>query len=895
MIVSFTINYYTQPGEQLCITGSIPALGLWETTQAKAMYAVGDGNWRLEIMLPDQEQTIEYKYLVRTDLGIHGEEWEENHQVHLDNRSNRYTLFDYWQMDPDYIAFYSSAFTKSVFAHPFGSLPNPLSSNKKLTIRVYAPRVESHEYVAISGNQGIVGNWQPARAVRMDSSSFPVWTIQLDANQIIYPLEYKFLIGNQEQPESWYWESGTNRFLFLPLQQTDEEIIVSDLYLRDNRALWRGAGTVIPVFSLRSENSFGIGDLRDLRLMVDWIKKTNQRIIQILPVNDTTMTYTWTDSYPYSSISIYALHPIYISLKELGRLTNSEKEAFFIQKQIELNEQEALDYEEVIRHKLAYCKAYFEQEKKEIIQDPDFNTFIEQNKSWLVPYATFCYFRDTYHTPDFNQWGEFAIYNKTVAAQLCQQGSEAYPDILFTFYLQYILHSQFKSVSDYASVHGVVLKGDLPIGINRTSVEAWIEPEYFNMNGQAGAPPDNFSVVGQNWMFPTYNWDIMEQDGYSWWKKCFHKLQDYFDCFRIDHILGFFRIWEIPLEYVQGLCGHFNPALPLSREEIESYGLSFDETCMTTPRVHKDHVQELFGNLTGEVTDSYLAQFTSDYYILKPFCDTQRKIEAIFRNKTDDFSFILRNGLFAIANEVLFLKDPYQTDKFHPRISVSHSYLYRNLSKNDRMALDRLYEDFFYHRHNEFWKETALKRLTPLVDSTDILVCGEDLGMIPQSVPEVMNQLQILSLEIERMPKAPYREFTDMAHLPYLSVCTTSTHDMSPLRNWWKEDSGKTQRYYNEVLQREGKAPEECTEEIATQIISNHLHTPSMLTIIPIQDWFATYDLIKNKKIEAERINVPANPKHYWRYRMHVPLEKLIETEDFNQKIRLLIKQSGRK
>ena len=257
-------------------------------------------------------------------------------------------------------------------------------------------------------------------------------------------------------------------------------------------------------------------------------------------------------------------------------------------------------------------------------------------------------------------------------------------------------------------------------------------------------------------------------------------------------------------------------------------------------------------------------------------------------------SLRIKEGLFAIANEVLFLRDPREQDKFHPRISASQSYLYRELSASDRYAFDQLYWNFFYHRHNEFWKAQAFSRLTPLVGSTNMLVCGEDLGMIPESVPDVMNKLQIFSLEIERMPKTPQREFSDLHNLPYHSVCSTSTHDMTPLRSWWKEDRAKIQRYYNNVLGRTGEAPEECTADLATQIVSNHLATSSMLTIIPLQDWFAM-DSVKRKDYEAERINVPSDSNHYWRYRMHITLEKLIEADSLNNKIAELIKNSGRK
>ncbi len=612
-------------------------------------------------------------------------------------------------------------------------------------------------------------------------------------------------------------------------------------------------------------------------------------------MNDTTMSHTWRDSYPYSAISVYALHPMYISLPLMGELKDADRVAFYKAKQEELNAKDFVDYEAAVGYKLAYCREFFSQEGQAILSSPEYHEFFEQSQSWLMPYAAYSYLREKYQTSDFTKWDKNAIYNKSQIRELCSEDSGAYPEISFYYFLQYILHTQFKSVSDYARKNGIVLKGDLPIGVNRTSIDAWTEPQYFNMNGQAGAPPDDFSVNGQNWGFPTYNWDIMEKDHFSWWKKRFHKLSDYFDCFRIDHILGFFRIWEVPLDYIQGLCGHFNPALPFTREEIEQYGLTFNEARFTTPHINRKFLPELFGDLAEEVEGTYLAQSSSNHFVLKSFCDTQRKIEAIFDGKTDEVSLRIKDGLFAIANEVLFLRDPQEKEKFHPRISASHSYIYSELNTSEKYAFDQLYWDFFYHRHNDFWKAQAFKRLTPLVGSTNMLVCGEDLGMIPESVPDVMNKLQILSLEIERMPKTPQREFSDLFSLPYNSVCTTSTHDMSPLRNWWKEDREKIQRYYNNVLHYEGQAPGECSSEIASRIITNHLATNSMLIIIPLQDWFAIDDTVKRKDIEAERINVPANSNHYWCYRMHIPLESLLMKEEFNDKVAQLIVASGRK
>lgn len=895
MKVTFNINFHTEWGQRLCIVGSVPELGSWEPALAKEMSYVGGGNWQLELELKGGVGIIEYKYFLSVNDNRIFEEWERCHRLELNASSNSYILYDFWQATPANLAFYSSAFTKGLFAHEPYQGTSGIKSGKRLIIRVMAPRVESDQCVAITGNQERFGNWSPDRALMLNCGNSPEWHIELDASSIHYPLEYKFLVCDRETKQPLYWESGDNRLLSMVPQREGETVILSGLFLRDNQPDWRCAGSVIPVFSLRSENSYGVGDLGDLRMMVDWAKRTGQRVIQVLPMNDTTMTHTWVDSYPYSAISIYALHPMYIDLRSMGVLCDSKRAEHYESVRLELNAKDSVDYEEVQKYKLAYCQEYFEQEGERITNSGDFKLFVKDNEEWLLPYASYCYLRDKFGTSDFTKWEGYSIYNRSRVRNLCRKNSLSLKVIMFNYFLQYVLHKQFKSVSDYARTNGVVLKGDLPIGVSRTSVEAWTEPKYFNMNGQAGAPPDDFSVNGQNWLFPTYNWDVMESDDFAWWRRRFAKLGDYFDCFRIDHILGFFRIWEVPCDYVQGLCGHFNPAMPFSKEEIEQYGLSFNEARFTTPHINRCFLPDLFGDYTDEVVIAYLAQSSSNHYVLKPFCDTQRKIEELFAGKEDAKSLLIKNGLFSIANEVLFLRDPQDAERFHPRISANSSYLYRELSDHDRSAFDQLYWHFFYHRHNDFWKARAYKRLTPLVGSTEMLVCGEDLGMIPASVPEVMNRLQIFSLEIERMPKDPNREFSDMFNLPYHSVCTTSTHDMTPLRNWWKEDREKTQRYYNNVLMRLGEAPAECSADIASQIISNHLKTRSMLVIIPMQDWFATDDSIKRADIASERINVPANSRHYWRYRMHVTLERLLADDQFNDKISDMIKESGRR
>lgn len=293
MKVTFNINFHTVWGQKLCVVGSIPELGSWEPALAKEMNYSGDGNWKLELDLPPDIKDIEYRYFLSVNDKQIFEEWEKNHRIVLDGQSDSYILYDYWQIRPDNLAFYSSAFTKSLFAHPCNTHERVVRSGRKLVIKISAPRVEKNQCVAITGNQECLGNWHPDKALLLSCDTFPEWHIDLDAAEIRYPLEYKFLVWDNDSRQPLYWESDENRILSLVPQKQGETVVISGLYFRDSLPLWRCAGSVIPVFSLRSEKSFGVGDLGDLHMLVDWARKTHQRIIQVLPMNDTTMTHTW--------------------------------------------------------------------------------------------------------------------------------------------------------------------------------------------------------------------------------------------------------------------------------------------------------------------------------------------------------------------------------------------------------------------------------------------------------------------------------------------------------------------------------------------------------------------------------------------------------------------------
>jgi 4-alpha-glucanotransferase len=656
----------------------------------------------------------------------------------------------------------------------------------------------------------------------------------------------------------------------------------------------RCAGTLVPVFSLRSRESFGVGDFGDLKKMIDWVAKTKQRVLQILPINDTTITHTWTDSYPYSCISIFALHPQYADLNQLPKIADKALADEMEQLRQELNALPQIDYERVNDAKVRYLRAIYEQEGKTTLASTEFKQFFKETEQWLVPYAQYCFLRDTNGTADFLKWEGHTSWNEDDRAALSNGRTKAYRDVAFYYFVQFILSEQMKAAHEYARANHVILKGDIPIGVNRFGCDVWSEPRYFNLNGQAGAPPDDFSVNGQNWGFPTYNWDEMIADGCQWWVRRFQNMQQYFDAYRIDHVLGFFRIWEIPATAVHGLLGHFSPALGMSREEIEGYGLHWQEDLFTTPFITDWVLDRVFHERAQEVREKYVEPKWEGHYRMRPEFDTQKKIEAAFEGCTEERDIWLRDGLYSLVSDVLFVRDHKDSNKFHPRISVQFDFIYENLYDSDKAIFNRLYNDYFYRRNNQFWYHEAMKKLPLLVNATRMLVCAEDLGMVPDCVEWVMNELRILSLELQSMPKDPKVRFGYLSRNPYRSVCTISSHDMPTLRQWWDENWERTQAYYNTMLHRGDAAPHPLPGWLARDILSRNLYSPSMLCIISIQDWMAMDENLRLDDPDAERINIPANPKHYWRYRMHVNLEDLMENQDFNGNMIEMITNSGR-
>ena len=897
MKITFQVNYRTEWGENLFISGSPSVMGGGDADTAVPMNYSGDGVWSVSVELPDPVDLIKYSYLLRRNDGSVRREWGKPHTLALTSATPDIVVIDRWTVQPDDKPYYASAFTDCIFRRTDSDgVVNSCPGH--LTLCVDAPMVHPDEAVAVTGEAEIMGGWNPEKALRMSDADYPTWRVNIPLQDIRHGGEYKFVIVKKSTGALVAWEKGDNRTLTLPYTKAQAAVTDTGQRLVNPLPLWRGAGVAIPVFSLRSDEGFGVGAFMDLKKMVDWAVKTGQNFVQVLPVNDTTMTHRWTDSYPYNANSTFALHPMYLRPSEMGRLADPERQQYFDNLARELNNLPALDYERVDAAKYEYTRELFAQNGDKDLSSEGFKEFFARNASWLTPYAAFCVLRDLNGTPDMRCWGEYAEYDEERVGKFIASHTD---DINYVYYLQYHLDRQMRIVHDYARAQGVAIKGDIPIGISRTSADAWISPRLFNLDCQAGAPPDDFSVLGQNWGFPTYNWEEMAKDGFAWWKARFRKMSEYFDAYRIDHVLGFFRIWQIPVSAIHGLLGIFNRALPFSTEELRrDYDFWLDTSRHTRPLILDSMLDELLGDLADECRERYLIAEGNSRYRLRPEYDTQRKVADHFaalamEDKADKERINrLCNGLLMLIDDVLFIEDPYEKGRFHPRISAWTTNQYKTLGEYERWCFDRLYHDFFYCRNNDFWQERAMWKLPPLIDATDMLVCAEDLGMIPACVPAVMDALKILVLEIQRMPKEAWVPFGNTAKYPYYSVCTTSSHDMDGIRRWWESNPELTQRYYNEVLHEEGDAPAVATPDICQRIITMHLDSPSMLCILPLQDWLSTDGVLRRQDPREELINIPANPRHYWRYRMHLTLEQLNEEKELNNRIREMIRISGR-
>src|SRR5579862_227064 len=897
MKIQFYLRFHTQPGQSLFVSGNTEELGDNNIEKAFPLHFQNDDFW-MGITAIDNalHPKIQYKYFLKNADGTVVIEWGNDKVIDISKSGiEEIQTVDTWNHAGEYEnVFFTAPFQQALLKHSKKTTKKKVVKHFTHLFKVKAPLLKKSEVLCLSGSSLPLGEWDTGSVVFM-SLQDNWWTCKISLPKESFPVYYKYAVYNNKERKFSHYENGNNRVLYGDAME-NKVAIIHDGFAQLPNDKWHGAGVAIPVFSLRTKNSFGVGEFTDLKLLVNWANKTGLKLIQMLPVNDTIATHTWIDSYPYAAISAFALHPVYINLEKVAGKQNAPLIKALHKKYKSLNELPEVDYARVTNLKLSVLKELFATEKGTFFEKEDYAVFFEKNKHWLIPYAAFCCLRDRYGTSDFTQWKQYGKYKKESIEKFVAPNARHYDSIAIHYYIQFHLHCQLRDATDYAHKHGLIVKGDIPIGIYRYSCDAWVDPELYHMDFQAGAPPDDFAVKGQNWGFPTYNWEQMSKDGFDWWKKRLEQISYYLEAIRIDHILGFFRIWSIPMNAVEGVLGYFVPAIPVHINEFSERNIPFNYHRYTKPLINDAVLWEIFEHDAEQIKADYLHTAGNGFFELKEEFNTQRKVENYFHDKEkNDVNNKIHRGLFDLISNVILLEaDDSKGQQFHFRISMESTSSFRYLDWNVQMQLRDLYVNYYYRRQDHFWAEEAMKKLPALKAATNMLVCGEDLGMVPDCVPDVMKQTGILSLEIQRMPKDPKKEFFHPADAPYLSVVTPSTHDMSTIRAWWEEDRAKTQRFFNHELGQWGDAPCLCEPWINKAIVIQHLYSSAMWSIFQMQDLLGMSEDTRRENPCDERINVPANPKNFWKYRLHMHLEDLINEKEFNEELKVHIHSAGR-
>ncbi|KAL6225879.1 hypothetical protein ACLB2K_004728 [Fragaria x ananassa] len=907
--VSFRIPYYTQWGQSLVVCGSEPVLGSWNVKRGLQLSPVHQGDeliWFGTLSLPKGFGPCEYSYyVVDDDRNVVRWEMGKKRRLLLPQTfegGELLHLHDFWQVGADALPF-KSAFKDVVFRRectleiekPLGLIQNSLQNDDSLLVhfKVCCPNLQEGTSIYIIGSCSKLGNWKAQDGLKLFYAGDSTWHADCVLPKGDFPIKYKYCKCSKGGNISS--ETGPDREIALDSSITEPRYLFrSDGMLRE--LPWRGAGVAIPMFSVRSETDLGVGEFLDLKLLADWAAESGFHLVQLLPINDTSVYGMWWDSYPYSSLSVSALHPLYLRVQALSENIPTDIKVE-IQKAKEELDGKDVDYEATLTTKLSIAKKIFAQEKDKILTSNSFQKFFSENQEWLKPYAAFCFLRDFFETSDHSQWGRFSQFSIEKLEKLISKDSIHYGVICFHYYIQFHLHMQLSEAAEYARKKGVILKGDLPIGVGRNSVDTWVYPNLFRMNTSTGAPPDYFDKNGQNWGFPTYNWEEMAKDNYAWWRARLTQMAKYFTAYRIDHILGFFRIWELPEHAMTGLVGKFRPSIPLSQEELERDGI-WDFDRLARPYIPQELLQKKFGDSWTFIASSFLNEYQKNRYEFKEDCNTEKKIASKLKSfsgrsllQNEDH---IRQELFDILQNIVLIRDPENLRNFYPRFNLEETSSFKDLDDHCKNVLKWLYYDYYFHRQEILWRANALKTLPALLNSSDMLACGEDLGLIPSCVYPVMQELGLIGLRIQRMPSEPGLEYGIPSQYSYMTVCAPSCHDCSTLRAWWEEDEERRQRYFSSMVGSDLLPPSRCVPEIANFIIRQHFEAPSMWAIFPLQDLLILKEEYTTRPAKEETVNDPTNPKHYWRYRVHVTLEALIKDKELTSIIKDLVLGSGR-
>ena len=883
MLMQFFLKYTTRYGQNISLN-----IKLSDRVLSLPMKYHNEQYWMLDLdttIVSDVDQ-IEYYYEILDGTNSFRDLCHQRSISLKKNQAKRLVIHDDWQGKPmPNDVFKSRALDMLCSQSEKSNYSNAYHTGKHI-FKVKTNRLRNGMVLCMLGSGKVLNNWSEVAPLKMRLEG-ELWILELSNPEAQELVEYKYGVYDIQASRFVGYENFDGNRTFRRLEENDAACMYHQFSDCTN-GVWKSSGINVQVTSLKSEHSWGVGDFSDLKMLVDWANKTGNSMLQLLPINDTTVNGSRKDSYPYSAISAFAQHPIFLDVKLLADQYKILLPDSFTIEAKQLNELSTLDYEASLSLKIRSIQLVFDSVKDIFQQVKEYQHFFRQHKSWLQPYALFCVLRDKYKTADYSQWKDYKISpSKTNLEKLFEKKSPYCQQLNFYLFVQYNLHQQLTSVVDYAHENGVIIKGDLPIGVGRYSVETWLNPELFHLDMQAGAPPDAFAVKGQNWSFPTYNWEKMKEDGYRWWRSRMQHMSHYFDATRVDHVLGFFRIWSIPLDAVEGIFGYFVPAIPLTADDFVRKGVHFDADRYCLPYITKERIQQHFG-----IHSNWVNKHVFEHGTIKEGFSTQLAIEHYdVKHQLDPD---IKRLLFDLLSDVILLQDRDRKDAFHFRIDMQKTVSFQKLSDSEKHILNEMYLDYFYRKQNNLWHQTASVKLDAIQKGSDMLICAEDLGMVPEMVEQVLQEREMLALQVQRMPKKQHQQFAMPSEAPYLTVVTPSTHDMSTIRQWWEEDRMVSQQYFEQVLGQKGAAPYFAESWICKKIIEQHLNSPAMWSVFLLQDVLSMSDALRRQDPHQERINIPADPNHYWNYRMHITIEQLLQSDEFNKSFNRMILDSGR-
>ena len=675
-------------------------------------------------------------------------------------------------------------------------------------------------------------------------------------------------------------------------------------------------GIVVPLGALYTKDNPVIGEFPDLKPLADFCKSAGISIIQLLPVND-----TGTQSSPYSGLSAFALHPIYIrinALPEFSQLYESNAKLKKLYDSFIFNHKYSsrYDYDGILNSKIEILKMIYDSTEAGLTGKADeaLSKWIKANP-WVKTYAVYKNLKWNYMQASWKSWIETDQHKSESEITALWNKMAFKKEHLFYVWLQMIADLQFKDAVAYIKKQKILLKGDMPILMNEDSCDAWAYPQYFNQSLRAGSPADGENPTGQNWGFPTYNWTNLKENQYSWWKNRLSSASKYYDAYRLDHILGFYRIWAIPADDVNALNGHTEPYAAIKKSEL--YELGFDDDrirWLSQPHIPTSAIEDITWN--HEQAHEVLAVFCNklkdeELWLFDPNVKGSKIIadadltelchpDAVQRIKDTLIQYWSNRSLIEITK-----------NKYIPLWTYSHSTSWQSLNDQEKLKLEELFADLNI-KNEKLWRKQASEIFTAITSDIKMIPCGEDLGVSIECVPEVMKKHDILGLRVVRwnrkwaegrQPYVPFDEYTP------LSVTTTSVHDSSTIRQWWNEEKLSVEAFVRTNLSFFGINSEEedssvvevavttitygdFTPAIAEAILKASSSSASMWHISPIQDYLYMNKAYWLDEASDERINIPGTINQFnWTYRLPVELSDLAKDANLIEKIKEISKR----